>query len=333
MATISSLPNELLIAIFSYVAPDARAGQITTTVGRVSKLFHNLVQSSGLDVLYASVRGFKRMQKFLTLIKSRNMAQKRVESLLLVVARNDDVDRICGATALSILEAVLSNIDASRLHTLFIHIFTCYGVPSLHLRVPLPSLTDLHLSGLVAVPPEGHPSPSPNIKHLQLLRLHELFEEEDAFPRYIHNIAPNILHLKLSVRTLQYRYFESLYDLIPLVYCDSDALANQGRTAFPDSLKQIVACLTYDCNNPIRVPEYPPIFTVLAEKLGLDFRERCEPAPLVVVLPEEGQQDYIPERKEADQGEAEFVGTFVRTWMDMNLGQWTPWSPLDKGKF
>ncbi|TCD61686.1 hypothetical protein EIP91_008037 [Steccherinum ochraceum] len=317
MAKLPSLPNELLIAIFSYVAANVRAGHITATVGRVSKSFRQLIQSSGIDVLYTSLHGIDRMRTFLNLLA---MATKR----------EDDLPGL--PLTLSVMEAILSTINTSRLHTLFIHVPICADeIPILHFAVPLHSLTDLRLSGLIAISPPGHPSYTPNVKHVELLHLRRLPDQHTILPRLIHNLAPTLTHLKVAIHTFPLDIFTDLLlfrDAVTVQRLGAEYLAFprdlQDRPhAFPESLREVVVCIQ-------RRPEYPTGLVYLLKKisddLGETMREHGEAPAMVVNLPEEGEPDYISEEGEEDQGEALHLDCFVRSWMGLNVGEEVAWS-------
>ncbi|TCD61690.1 hypothetical protein EIP91_008041 [Steccherinum ochraceum] len=334
LAKLSSLPNELLISIFSYVAADVRQGHITATLSPVCSSFHRLIQSSGLDVMYTFLRGINETRMFLSLVQSRPMAQRRVYSLLLVVERNGHKDTASNAPALSAMEAILSTIDTSHLHTLFLYAPFRNGEeaelqilgderfdvqPPFQLPVPLPALADLHLSGLIAVSPAGNPPYAPNVQRLQLLRLYGLPEPYDDLPPLLYNLAPNVTRLKLSIRSLHAAYFDQLLD-----FCETTStgfrtpdkvLAENMSHGFPTSLKQIVGCLTYDRGNVVAASTLP-LLKRFADDAARDLHKIGEIAPLVVTLPLKGRPDYIPMRGKDDHRE---VYRFIFAWMSLNI--------------
>ncbi|TCD64454.1 hypothetical protein EIP91_004058 [Steccherinum ochraceum] len=335
MATISSLPNELLIAIFTYFAADIGAGRVTTTLSLVCKFFHGLIQSHGIDVLYTLLRGMGSMHKFLRFLRNRDVAQRRVYSLLLVVARNVDNNPVSNVAVLSIIQSILSTIDPSSLHTLFIRVSLPSNdeTPVLQFSVPLPSLTDLHLSGLVAISHSAHAPHTPNLTRLQLSRLYELPKEHgDDFPRLIHNLAPNLTRLKLTIRTSQLTELRPVTEFLLAVksyLADPEARRDPARIrraahAFPNSLEQIVACLVYDRNQALAAP-YLSRLKKASDAIAEASLLRGEIEALVVVLPQDGQQDYVPPRSEVDRGEVVYLEGFVRSWMALNVGQQEPW--------
>ncbi|TCD66159.1 hypothetical protein EIP91_001713 [Steccherinum ochraceum] len=336
MATLSSLPNELLIAIFSYVAADVRHGHITTTLSPVCSSFNRLIQSSGLDVMYTHLRGINETQMFLSLVQSRPMARKAVYSLLLVVVCNEDDDTASNAPTLAAIEAILSTIDTSHLHTLFLYAPFRNGDeaklqilgdeffdvhPPLQLPVPLPALANLHLSGLIAVSPAGQPPYAPNLEQLQLLRLYGLPEPHDNLPRLLHNLAPNVTQFKLTIRSLHAAYFDQLLDFCETVsagFLNPDAVLAENLThGFPTSLKQIVGCLSYDRGNYAAASTLP-LLKRFSDDAARDLHKIGKTAPLTITLPLNGQPDYIPRRGEDDQRE---VYRFILTWMSLNIGE------------
>ncbi|TCD61691.1 hypothetical protein EIP91_008042 [Steccherinum ochraceum] len=318
MATLSSLPNELLISIFSYVAADVRQGHITATLSPVCSSFHRLIQSSGLDVMYTYLRGTDKTQKFLDLVRKRDMGLRRVDSLLLVVAGNEDNDTASYALSLSLIEAILSTINTSHLHTLFIHVFPrSNDVLVLRLPVALPALADLHLSGLIAISPNEGPLCTPNLERVQLLCLHGLPSEHRNLPRLIHNLAPNITRLNLSVR--------SAYNLdLPkdmLVFRRS--VMSHGQSfphRFPPSLRQIVASFTCEPRDT-RAQSYLTMLAASCTRLNKTSLEPGQMPALVVVQPRKGHPEYVPRRGEEDQGDVAYVDNFVRTWKNVSVLQ------------
>ncbi|TCD66153.1 hypothetical protein EIP91_001707 [Steccherinum ochraceum] len=204
MATLSSLPNELLLSIFAYAAADVSTGTITTTLGRVCWSFYRLIQSSGIDVMHVSLRGFNSMIAFFRLLESRDISRSRVFSLLIVMSRNSTVDTDLEIHAVICIQAILSNIDPSYLETLFIYLplanLSTSEATTLQLPVPLPALTDLYLSGLVAISPAGLPPYAPSLQRVQLLRILALPDAHSDIAGLLHNLAPNILQFKLSIR-------------------------------------------------------------------------------------------------------------------------------------
>ncbi|TCD64460.1 hypothetical protein EIP91_004064 [Steccherinum ochraceum] len=308
MATILSLPNELLIDIFSYVASDVRKSHVTATLSPVCKIFHRVIQSSGIDVMYTPLRGIDRMQRFLDLVQDRELSQKRVYSLLLVVAGIEDEDTTEDTLALSMFETILSTIDASRLHTLFIYVpFAKDETPVLQLSVPLHALTDLHLSGLLAVSPAGHPPHTPNLERVQLLRLYRLPPEAKDFPRFIHNLAPRLTQLKLSMlsppESLMHR-ISQFDDSVTRNVLHAKALYHK----FPTSLRQIVASFTYQRGDAITL-------------MHLIFRAREEAPAVEVTTSREGQLDHIPGSDEEDGVEAARIDGFALEWKSVSSGE------------
>ncbi|TCD66152.1 hypothetical protein EIP91_001706 [Steccherinum ochraceum] len=211
------------------------------------------------------------------------------------------------------MEAILSTINASHLRSLFIHVPFQNETPILQFPVPLPSLTELRLSRLLAISlvPAGHPPHTSNVKHLYLLRVGQLPEDnkDHRFPRLIHDLAPNVVHLMLSMpsgrRSFQ-PYFSDINDFMagpkshPQEPNDPTAVhATPGRPArsFPASLVQIVCSIIDD--NSSRDPE---------------------PA-LPDYIPQDRIHGYVPRRDEEDRVEAEYVEGFARSWMSFNLDE------------
>ncbi|TCD66160.1 hypothetical protein EIP91_001714 [Steccherinum ochraceum] len=200
MATLSSLPNELLILIFTLAAFDVRAGNITNTIGRTCKSFHNVVQASGIDVIFVSLRGIDNMQSFLGLLQARKMNQKKVSSLLVVAEPGLHNDAAHNAHVANVLENILCTISPSHLQTLFVHFPIRSRYPS-PLKFPLlPALAEVHLFGLVITPAEGEPPHLPNLKRLQLHHSGELPQEFQSLPRFLWSIAPQLTHVLLAFR-------------------------------------------------------------------------------------------------------------------------------------
>ena len=84
------LPTELLTHIFTYAAANLDTEHITKTIGLASKSFRNIIKASGIDVLYVSIQGTNNINAFFKLLQGREMVQKRVRSLLVVVDEYED---------------------------------------------------------------------------------------------------------------------------------------------------------------------------------------------------------------------------------------------------
>ncbi|TCD64448.1 hypothetical protein EIP91_004052 [Steccherinum ochraceum] len=326
MATLTSLPNELLILIFSNVADDIRAGNITTTVGSVSKSFRRLIQSCGIDVLYTSLRGVQNMRNFLNLIRDRDFVVRKVYSLLLVVDCNESSDEDASRD-IPLIETILSTINASRLHTLFIHVPPRSGTPILQFPVPLPSLNELRLSGLVANSPAGHAPYTPNVKRFQLLRLPELREvlEHRRLPRLVHDVAPNLTQLKFTIRKSQSTHLLDVLlfmtAMMSRIRDSENCTANTHPHLFPASLKQIVLTATSSSSTD-RLVSALPLFRGV-RKVSEQEAEVCRAhggiPPLVVELLDEGDHDRVSGRYEEAWSEAEYVEGFAGSWMRLNV--------------
>ncbi|TCD66141.1 hypothetical protein EIP91_001695 [Steccherinum ochraceum] len=315
MATLTSLPDELLAAIFSDVAADVSAGHITTTVGPVCKLFHNLIQSSGIDVHYVFLLGVDSMRAFLAVILSRKMAQRRVHSLLIVADhdhRHSRENPTSDASLVRTLQAIIVNINPSLLHTLFMYSFSNNQDENLTLHIPisLPALTTLCLSGFVVT----SSSPLSSLQSIQLLRLASLDEEYRNVPRLVVTLAPHATRLKLTFRTCA-----GAVATQPVGYLNeflrATLLRKTGRTipqfknfpqshAFPDSLTQIVL----HCPNPeLEDAHWGLMFTrSLQVVLMRAWRLLAEPLVLLSFTDEESE------------GEKQHVEELVEEWMQMN---------------
>ncbi|TCD66155.1 hypothetical protein EIP91_001709 [Steccherinum ochraceum] len=301
MATLSSLPNELLIAILSEVAGDVSAGHITTTVSRVSKSFHHLIQSTGIDVHYAFLRGIGNMQKFLDVLQLRDMAQRRVHSLLVVVDRDQDIP-LENATSdeytLSLLQTILSN-----------------DTPMLHIPISLPALTTLHLSGLITIPPSPTNTFS-SLTDIQLLRLSSLPQKHQNIPQLLRTLAPNVRQVKLTfyaeARAMTGWLVLSFMDLLKAFRTRSGSLVKAYPTqthAFPNSLARIVICY------PTPDAEYQPWFATVwrSFEATVDATAHLSDGavkPAVVVL---SASDLGREGEERQK--------FVDDWMRLNVGE------------
>ncbi|TCD61694.1 hypothetical protein EIP91_008045 [Steccherinum ochraceum] len=324
MATLSSLPVELLVTIFSDVAADFNTGHILTTVGRVCKLFHDVVQSSGIDVFRTSLRGIRNMQNFIRALRLRDMAQRRVHSLLVVVDWNSD--ELLGNAAsdtftLDVLQTILSTIDPSRLHTLFVYFPSSKGddTPTLQTPVSLPALTNLHLSGLIAIP-SSPATTFPHLKHVQLLRLASLTPDLQNVPLLVRNLAPNATHVKLSflsftglTATTPIRYLNDLIATKMAQQMGYELSYDQDETpsnALPDTLARLVLrCPTYE-------PEEANFFNWIYSDALKSVAQRAMDLPLlaqpVVVVSITALN--------ADREEQQRV-EFVKDWMRVNMGE------------
>ncbi|TCD66162.1 hypothetical protein EIP91_001716 [Steccherinum ochraceum] len=328
MPTLSSLPNELLLIIFSDAATNTNAGHITTTVGRACKTFHRLIRSSGIDVMYTSLRGMDHMKAFLDVIQDREIAQKRVHSLLVVVDRDRDTED-SPSDALSVLQSIISNISPSHLRTLFIHfpVRPEDATPCLQFSTVMPVLTDLHLSGIFASSSDGLPSRIPNLRHLQLLRIPELSPEHHDLACYLHAVAPHLTHFKLVSRlpavdvmsqvsqdicNFQMSvFFRRTYARLGL---DGDLEASTH--AFPSSLEHIV----------VRFDSAPGDMKLVERRMAIlllgslrDTAEAVKRDSALTLLPSENVLEYGSDGVGED-GRG-YAAEFVRDWMRVNVGE------------
>ncbi|TCD66146.1 hypothetical protein EIP91_001700 [Steccherinum ochraceum] len=205
MATFSSLPNELLLLIFSEAAADVSAGPIATTVGLVCKSFHSLVEFHGIDVLYTFLREINSIRTFLDILLAREVAQKQIHSLLMTIGQSHegfDENFASCENVIHLMTEILSNIDPSHLHTLFIYLPSCYHngseSPMLNIPVPLPALTTLHLSNIIPAPPAHPPCLFLKLSHLSLSQLS--WSDREDIPHVSQVLAPRSTQLKLTFR-------------------------------------------------------------------------------------------------------------------------------------
>ncbi|TCD64450.1 hypothetical protein EIP91_004054 [Steccherinum ochraceum] len=335
MATLSSLPNELLIYIFTLVAVDVHAGHVTTTLSPVSKHFNNLIQSSGVDVIYTPLRSFDKMRRFLGYIEGKDTSQKMVHSLLLVVAGNEHDDTAGPTPALPVIQALLSTIDAdaSRLHTLFIHIPFCNGeAPILQLPTSLPALTSLHLSGLIATSPPAGQLYTPALTHLQLLRLHKQSIQYAKFSTLIHNLAPHATHLKLTLFAPQHALLQQLLRFhdtrirIDTIEDPEYTPTSVSTNPFPSSLKQITGSFTCDTADRMSDTHYFSLLWQLCDETLVTLRRLGQKPPLVLMSQLPGDLDHVPGEGGKNGEEEVFLDCFVRTWVAISSGDEVPWS-------
>ncbi|TCD66140.1 hypothetical protein EIP91_001694 [Steccherinum ochraceum] len=76
-----SLPTELFRPIFYYACTDD--GRIGCAINAVCKLLPSVCLDTGADLQYASICGTDRMKKFLEMLRGRDVAGRRVVSLVL----------------------------------------------------------------------------------------------------------------------------------------------------------------------------------------------------------------------------------------------------------
>ncbi|TCD66163.1 hypothetical protein EIP91_001717 [Steccherinum ochraceum] len=310
MATLTSLPPELLLDIFSYNAADLSAGHIAITVGCVCKSFHHVVQS--IDLFYVPLRSIGGMQNFLGVLRRRADARKRVRSLLIAACSDSSKeDMTSGIDPTALVEEIISNINPSCLHTLFIYFPSSnHNVPTLHFPTSLPALTTLHLSGLIATVPSSIRDPFPHLKNVRLLRISELSEDHRNIPQILHALAPDLTQLQLSLQGATSAFTSRLVTQVGdflNANLNSRPLSLLNH-AFPDSLKQIVL----DSNLPFRGEGFSPALPLLFATLRLmaAHQKIVQDQESVVLVP-------FPQVEGEDREKEELV----EEWTRVNVGE------------
>ncbi|TCD66139.1 hypothetical protein EIP91_001693, partial [Steccherinum ochraceum] len=310
-----SLPDELLILVFSNVALDFNSGSITAGVGRVCKLFHHLVDSSGLDVMYTSLRGTRTMETFLGCLEHRVMTRRRVHSLLVVADRSQD-DENTTSEALRLLQSIISSIDSSCLHTLFAHFPVGSSRPTTCLQLPvLPALTDLHLSGLALTSRHS----TPNLKRLQLLRILDVPSEYQDISSFLYTTAPTLTHFKMSLCTsstpflLKFTSDLGYYlcvTLIRVVERETFHRVNEDQHRFPASLESVA--VRFDVPPADEALGY--LFTHFAHTSGqsLEVIKRYQEEAPLAVLPSADVRSY--ESDGAGEDGRGYAEEFAEDW-------------------
>ncbi|TCD64457.1 hypothetical protein EIP91_004061 [Steccherinum ochraceum] len=197
--TLSVLPPELLIPIFTYAStdggPTARALQLTC------RAFHALLVATSINIQFAAVCGVRRLKGFLEAVKGREEGTRRgVESLFL--AFEDGVERTgveesvgYAAESYALMLSILQTIHAPHLRILYLTYSPSTPTPFPILPTLFPSLTNLHINGPLTPSSFTSSVPAPLLKHVHIHRYAE-------FPRATREalmcVCPGVrsLHVK-----------------------------------------------------------------------------------------------------------------------------------------
>ncbi|TCD64452.1 hypothetical protein EIP91_004056 [Steccherinum ochraceum] len=244
MATISSLPNELLEHILQIAATDVSASNTPATVGRTCKTLHNIVQSSGIDVWHTSLRGINAMQSFLGLLESRELSHKKVYSLLVVVDHEQETGRARRQRARKypLRHRLITSRNSLRLLPRPIPIpRPPESSPPTRARGPTPLRYDL------TAPDDGQPCTAPHLQRLQLGHTHDLPKTfiDDELPAYLAAVAPQLTHVHLPIPPIVLKLFFDVnrfqFAVTPSLRAQANITGPPGSAHhFPPTLEQIV---------------------------------------------------------------------------------------------
>ncbi|KAH8101091.1 hypothetical protein BXZ70DRAFT_108047 [Cristinia sonorae] len=196
---LSIIPSEILTAIFSSACTDT--GETGRQLNLVCKAFRDLCTATGVDLQYASVRGVRRMQRFLQVLGGRDKTLRKVRSLMLVergwLERNEEAQTPDTAVLVPLVHEILQAISADHLEVLSVY-FPFWNCPShvpVLIPVHLPQLLHLSVSG-----PYDNGSFVSSATAPKLMRLHifNIARLPTNFGDHLARIAPCLTHLKVS---------------------------------------------------------------------------------------------------------------------------------------
>ena len=222
MATsFADLPSELLIYILSEACSDS--GLTGCSLNLVSRGIRDLCLYTGVDIQCIALYGYHKMARFTEMLMTRDETARKVKHLFIsdLPSQDDVADNLASMLSMGnhespsgrgTLESLLQIIPPHYLQTLTIHI------PRGPLSTPthsifsrqFHSLTELSLhAGLTRQFFEDF-LPIPSLERLNIATYTVLPDDIGAA---VTRIAPNLTHLRISLRTSR-SYFSNIRDVI-----------------------------------------------------------------------------------------------------------------------
>ncbi|TCD66079.1 hypothetical protein EIP91_001837 [Steccherinum ochraceum] len=216
MADLSSTPVELLANILTLACTDG--GRTGCSLSLVSKHFRESCCNSGADLSSAVVRGQFKLNAFLTMLRRRQIKNRKIKSLFLFHRTPNDslekedvasqqgtlaeltfpaVTELNLSDSTSLMQAILESISQFHLEILSISTSTEGPQPVFSiLPVAFPILGELTVRGALCPKSFTQSKPAPSLRRLYVQHYHQLPED---FGGELTRLFPNLTHLRADV--------------------------------------------------------------------------------------------------------------------------------------